>query len=1002
MADAVEVGRIYVKVVPDLTGFATDVLEDIKSIEKRLPSVKIEVELDKTSAMQVKEEIERLAKDAEAEIKASVDKSSAAKADAILDAIARRRVANISVRISKKSIKSVGEFFAAMSGARLVGSTLGNFWDFFKEMDKQIPKLAAFGLALQGIFGIMIVATANLFGLSRSLAQIANVGYALPGLLTGIGIGLGITVIALMDINNVMPEVIDKYKSLGDVISKNFWDVALDPMREMANTLFPAIKRGVGDVATALGGFFASFSKSLQDALGPRIGGMFKNLADSITIFTGAADGIARIIAVLGSVGASYLPDLATWFKNVVNNLADFLEKAEASGDIFTWIDTGIDNLKALGGVLKGLWQVLSDIGRAAEAAGSTSLQSMADGLERIHKITSSPGFQKGLTTVFSEAHKMMSKIAEISGPGMTKMFQNMGTMAQQIFPKVGEAIGNLLATFTGIVNDPTFGAGLFLFFEGVRSATTHLKGVAPQIGQALGAIHAVMGAIARGAGPLLANVFSTLNDVIQQLAPVIGGIMLFAMQQLNLTITTLRPYIHEVAVAFGEFLKSAMPLAAAVLPSLREVLVKILSNMPGMLAAWGGLLEALTRLWNFISPVLVPALMFLIEIIQNTVMGLIDGISNVINGFITTIQGIWNAFKALFAGDWAGFWNGLKEALRGILQLIWGLIEVWWNGTVLGMFKKVLFKGLMVVWKGGFSGLLGIAKNGMGLIESAITFFKDAALKLFTGGWKAIKGVTQSIWRAIVAAVKGFFEGMSKTFSFYVNTYRTIIKTGWDAITAIFRVAKTVITGVVRGFVTAIGRFFKSLGDDMLKVMKSAWDKVSNATKNGKERVINFVKSIPDRVRGIFSNAGGLLLNAGKAIINGLIDGIRSTVGNLWGELGKITSKIPFKKGPPKKDKNLLKPAGEYIIQGLIDGIDRETKTLWNRLQDITKMIEGTQIGSPVVDGMDASYTIGNSLDSSGRGSSSVLNYYAAPGSSLGAEEDLFAALERGRSLPR
>lgn len=1019
----VEVGRIYVKVVPDLTGFASDVLSDIKAIEKRLPAIEVDVELDKTATARIQTELDALASGRTVEIDPAMDYSAELRTSAMLEFLARPRHVPIIPYIQKRAAANVMAFFAALSGARLVRSTFKNFFDMVKNLDKAVPIIGGVALAVAGLSGIIIAATADMFSLVRSLAQMLNIGWALPGVLTGIAIGMGTMIVAFLDFNKVLPDVVDKYATLRDIISDNFWDKAAEPMREMAHTLFPAISDGLGRTATALGQWFARLSKGLQDALGPRLEGMFDNLVQSIEIFTGATRGIADIIAVLGSVGASYLPRLATWFKHITLNFADFLKRSEESGDIFDWIEIGIENTKAFGTVLKNIWLIIGDIGRAAEAAGATTLRGLATSLDNIRAITSSPAFQTGMTATFAAAYDMMDRIAVQAGPALERVFSGIGKTAEEVGKRAGDAIGNLVATVLDAMAQPEFSTGMVMMFEGIRQAMEHIHGVAPQLGATFGNLMGIIGVLARGAGPLLAAVFSQIASIVETLAPVIGEIMLVAFSQLTTAFMVLRPYIDQIVVAFTGLLQNAMPLIQAVFPVLRDLLASVLEKVPGLINKFGEFIVKLTELWNFISPVLIPAIQFLIDVIVNAISGVIDGLMNIIDGFINAVTGVWEAFKAALNGDWGAFWSNLGAALDGILQMIWGLIQVWWNGSVLAFLRGGLLR-LLTFWKGGWTSVQTVLSGAMNIIKNIITvgwnLVKSTTSAVLKGTW----GVIKSIWNAIVAGIKGFINGFVSTIQNGIITASNALQTGWGIIRTTFHYYVLLIRGIVQGFIQAVVGFFRSLRDDIVRIAKAAWTRVKteftnarqritetvkqawrnvkNAFTGGRDDIIGIAKSIPGRIKSAFGNAGRILWNIGKSIITGLIDGVSSMIGNLRNKFSGITNMIPDWKGPMSKDKKLLKKPGEAIMDGLINAIDDRTTNLRRKMQDITALIEGTSIGAPEVAGMDASYSVRSSM-ADGPGSAAaqrILNYYAAENRSL-PEEDLFEALDRERSWP-
>ena len=74
---------------------------------------------------------------------------------------------------------------------------------------------------------------------------------------------------------------------------------------------------------------------------------------------------------------------------------------------------------------------------------------------------------------------------------------------------------------------------------------------------------------------------------------------------------------------------------------------------------------------------------------------------------------------------------------------------------------------------------------------------------------------------------------------------------------------------------------------------------------------------------------AGSALYGAGKAIIQGLIDGIGAMFGALKSKLGEVTNLIPDWKGPLEKDRMLLFGAGQAIMQGLMNGLTSQQGAL-------------------------------------------------------------------------
>jgi phage-related protein len=110
---------------------------------------------------------------------------------------------------------------------------------------------------------------------------------------------------------------------------------------------------------------------------------------------------------------------------------------------------------------------------------------------------------------------------------------------------------------------------------------------------------------------------------------------------------------------------------------------------------------------------------------------------------------------------------------------------------------------------------------------------------------------------------------------------------------------------------------------------------------------LVDWVKGLPDRIKSALGNLGSLLKNAGRDIINGLLNGIQEKFGAVRDKLSELTGMLPDWKGPESTDKKLLVKPGQWIIGGLIEGLDsmipQVEKTLSGLTTDIGLSVDGT-----------------------------------------------------------
>lgn len=106
---------------------------------------------------------------------------------------------------------------------------------------------------------------------------------------------------------------------------------------------------------------------------------------------------------------------------------------------------------------------------------------------------------------------------------------------------------------------------------------------------------------------------------------------------------------------------------------------------------------------------------------------------------------------------------------------------------------------------------------------------------------------------------------------------------------------------------------------------------------------VLTYIGQLPAKINSAIGNLSHLLWSAGTAIIDGLIQGVESKIGELTSKLHSITKLIPMHKGPIEKDRKLLTPAGAAIMAGLIAGIRSGEAPLKTVLDKVTGYVQST-----------------------------------------------------------
>ncbi|WP_436739924.1 phage tail protein [Streptomyces sp. BBFR102] len=986
-------------------------------------------------------------------VEPDVSALSSAATNARLDVLTRPRTVSIIPKLNEAAVAKVATALAALSGIRVLNNLFEKFSNILKNLDKSVPIIGSLASAMAGLAALALTSASNLFALSASLAQIGALALTMPGLLGGFAVGLGVTIAALRDFNTVVPQAKAALSEMQDTISSNFWEQARKPISDMVDNLLPRFAKGFDSSSTAIGKFFGSFATDLTAALDPSlVDAMFGYLNESIATATGGTKVFSSIIAQLGEVGASYLPNLAGWFVDISKQFDVWLQKKGQIG-LQEEIDAGITSLKDLGGILYETGGILAGLSRAATEAGGSTLGMLRDSLASIHEVVDSDGFQKGMVDVFTAAHLAMSNLANGAGPAVKNLFIELGSLLTTILPQAGSILGVALGAISDALSQTAVTDGVKAMFTALYQAVQLLVPAMAPLGQALGALMQVVAAmlpvfaglvtaavvplaqaftalapqvipIVELLGGALTSAFQMLAPIIAQLVPVVGEMLgaafgllaailppiaeLFQMiiaavaplvEQLVGALAPILPVLGEalaqIFTALQPIVEIALQILTAViaplLPMLSEVVQAVLPPLADaiqrVVEALQPFLQALLAIVDFVMPILVPIIQFLVEILAGSLVAAIEGVALVLEGLKTFFVGVWDyivgyftmiwgVFEGIFTGNWDTFnegfsqlWEGIKGMLKGVWDVILGALKTFLNVGILGAAGKA-FTALKTLSSSAWTAIQAVFTGAFTAIRGYIGVFLTGAKGLFMDGMKAIGKFFTDGWASITRGVTSFFSGAVSKVTSGLASIKGYFSSAWSSI-------KSVASSALSSLVSTVGTWIS--------------------------KAVAKVRELPGKAKSALGSLGSTLKDAGMKLIRGFIDGIASMFDKVKDTLGNLTDKLTSWKGPESLDRVLLTNAGKLVIDGFINGLESRYDAVRKTLRGLTQDVANTEFDALGVGQVSASGGLTAAVNSAlagseGGGTTKILNYYAAPGSSLGAEEDLFAAGNRAR----
>jgi phage-related protein len=373
---------------------------------------------------------------------------------------------------------------------------------------------------------------------------------------------------------------------------------------------------------------------------------------------------------------------------------------------------------------------------------------------------------------------------------------------------------------------------------------------------------------------------------------------------------------IKAALAGVGVFLNAALPGARALL----EALLNTAATQP-LYAILGETVGGLSeRLAGFLNHVTETGLLTeSLAQLRDVLFGVSDFLGSLSEGALEFFTGSGPGLTAFFetlAGlidriDFAALgesFGGMMERAAAALEQV--PPETWQQlADAIGRLADTI---LSLAEGGGFAKFIEDVAGAAGAVDGLITSLDKVSGALnFVAGDSEQAGVQLSDTFASVRASAG-------------DMAATVVEKMTNVRDAIF-----LKIGEAAGFLR--DRFFvmvenvRSAGEAVRAAIQDGFERARAAVVDKASQIVGFVQSLPGRIRGALGSLGGLLLSAGREVIQGFIDGIQSAFGQVRATLGRLTAMLPSWKGPPARDRSILHGAGQSIIEGLIRGLQSQ-----------------------------------------------------------------------------
>lgn len=213
--------------------------------------------------------------------------------------------------------------------------------------------------------------------------------------------------------------------------------------------------------------------------------------------------------------------------------------------------------------------------------------------------------------------------------------------------------------------------------------------------------------------------------------------------------------------------------------------------------------------------------------------------------------------------------------------------------------------------------------------LGTAVGVVFDNIMTVISGALTFIQGLIQTVGALITGDWSGVWTGIQTMFSGV-----------WTAIQGIVSAALNAIGGIISAGLNLISGVFSGVWSALVTLVSNTWNSITSAISSGVNSAVSYVQQLPSKISNIFSGAGNWLVSAGKSIIDGFINGIKSAFGAVQSTLGSLTDMLPSWKGPEDLDKVILKDAGRLVIGGFVTGMESQYAAARDSLSRFTSSL--------------------------------------------------------------
>lgn len=282
---------------------------------------------------------------------------------------------------------------------------------------------------------------------------------------------------------------------------------------------------------------------------------------------------------------------------------------------------------------------------------------------------------------------------------------------------------------------------------------------------------------------------------------------------------------------------------------------------------------------------------------------------------------GLWGQIEHVFMAAWDGVFNWFKNSLPHAFESAWN--------TAYGFLKRVFTHDIPALWDGAWSHLVSPVAHAFDEVKRTVEsvfmpWWQQNGSRIESiarTAWNAVKIIITVAWTSVMSFIGPALQGLLIVWRVTWSVIKAILKITWDGIVTFVRVNMAIVMGIIRTSITTIISFWRAGWDVVKSVVQMVWDVILIVIKTALGIILNTISLVMDILEGHWRSAWHDVMNIASIGMHGVVNVIKTVASGFI---------------------HLLYSAGRDLVQGLINGI----KSLGGMVGNVLHSIVGGAMG--------------------------------------------------------